>query len=110
MRRFAIAALLAATSITPANAADILIHGGPIHTGVDAAPTAEAVLIRDDKILFVGHDRDNAILVITADKYEWTFQDFFESFGVKWYTESGKDTEKQYLIYSPAISDEWELV
>lgn len=37
-----------------ANAADILIHGGPIHTGVDAAPTAEAVLIRDDKILFVG--------------------------------------------------------
>ncbi|KAH6717303.1 hypothetical protein DL95DRAFT_356167 [Leptodontidium sp. 2 PMI_412] len=63
-----------------------------------------------DKILFVGHDHGNAILVITADKYEWTFKDFFESFGVKWYTESGKDTEKQYLIYSPAISDEWELV
>ncbi len=54
MRRFALAALLAATSISSANAADILIHGGPIHTGVDAAPTAEAVLIRDDKILFVG--------------------------------------------------------
>ncbi|MBO9545967.1 amidohydrolase [Caulobacter sp.] len=54
MRRFALAALLAVTSITSANAADILIHGGPIHTGVDAAPTAEAVLIRDDKILFVG--------------------------------------------------------
>jgi predicted amidohydrolase YtcJ len=48
-------ALLAATALAgSANAADILIHGGPIHTGVDAAPTAEAVLIRDDKILFVG--------------------------------------------------------
>lgn len=54
MRRFALAALLAATSMSSAHATDILIHGGPIHTGVDAAPTAEAVLIRDDRILFVG--------------------------------------------------------
>lgn len=54
MRPILLAALLAATSLTGANAADILIHGGPIHTGVDAAPTAEAVLIRDDRILFVG--------------------------------------------------------
>ena len=54
MRRILLAALLAATSFTAANAGDILIHGGPIHTGVDAKPTAEAVLVRDDKILFVG--------------------------------------------------------
>ncbi|MCA0359104.1 MAG: amidohydrolase [Proteobacteria bacterium] len=54
MRRLVLAALLAATSLTTAQAGDILIHGGPIHTGVEAAPKAEAVLIRDDKILFVG--------------------------------------------------------
>lgn len=54
MRRILLAALLAATSFTAANAGDILIHGGPIHTGVDAKPTAQAVLLRDDKILFVG--------------------------------------------------------
>ncbi|RRN66083.1 amidohydrolase [Caulobacter sp. 602-1] len=54
MRRTLLAALLAATSFTAANAGDILIHGGPIHTGVDAKPTAQAVLLRDDKILFVG--------------------------------------------------------
>jgi predicted amidohydrolase YtcJ len=54
LRRILLAALLAATSITAANAGDILIHGGPIHTGVDARPTAQAVLVRDDKILFVG--------------------------------------------------------
>jgi len=59
LRRILLAALLAATSfagalLSKAWAADLLIHGGPIHTGVDAAPTAEAVLIRDDRILFVG--------------------------------------------------------
>ncbi len=54
MRRILLAALLAATSFTAANAGDILIHGGPIHTGVDAKPTAQAVLLRDDRILFVG--------------------------------------------------------
>jgi len=54
LRRFVLAALLAATSLSTAQAADILIHGGPIHTGVDAKPTAQAVLVRDDKILFVG--------------------------------------------------------
>lgn len=59
MRRLALAALLAFTSLSSAPlskawAGDMLIHGGPIHTGVDAAPTAQAVLIRDDKILFVG--------------------------------------------------------
>lgn len=54
MRRILLAALLAATSFTTAEAGDLLIHGGAIHTGVEAAPTAEAVLIRDDRILFVG--------------------------------------------------------
>lgn len=54
MRRILFAILLASASITTAHAADLLIHGGPIHTGVDAAPKAEAVLIRDDRILFVG--------------------------------------------------------
>lgn len=55
MRRLAsIAALLAAASLSTAQAGDLLIHGGPIHTGVEAAPTAQAVLIRDDRILFVG--------------------------------------------------------
>jgi len=54
MRRIILAALLAATSLTTAQAGDILIHGGPIHTGVEAAPSAQAVLIRDTKILYVG--------------------------------------------------------
>jgi len=54
LRRLALAALLAFTSLSSAKAGDLLIHGGPIHTGVDAAPTAQAVLIRDDRILFVG--------------------------------------------------------
>lgn len=54
LRRILFAALLAATATTTARAGDLLIHGGPIHTGVEAAPTAQAVLIRDDRILFVG--------------------------------------------------------
>uniref|UniRef100_B0SXN7 Amidohydrolase 3 n=1 Tax=Caulobacter sp. (strain K31) TaxID=366602 RepID=B0SXN7_CAUSK len=55
MRRIlTLAALMASASLAPAFAGDILIHGGPIHTGVAAAPTAQAVLIRDDRILFVG--------------------------------------------------------
>lgn len=61
MRRIlTLAALMACASSAPilfaekALAGDILIHGGPIHTGVAAAPAAEAVLIRDDRIAFVG--------------------------------------------------------
>jgi predicted amidohydrolase YtcJ len=53
-RTLILAALLAMSSLGAATAGDILIHGGPIHTGVAAAPTAHAVLIRDDRILFVG--------------------------------------------------------
>jgi predicted amidohydrolase YtcJ len=64
-RILTLAALLASTSLAPALAGDILIHGGPIHTGVAAAPTAEAVLIRDDRIAFVG---DLAAARAKADK------------------------------------------
>jgi len=53
-RILTLAALLASAGMSPALAGDILIHGGPIHTGVAAAPTAQAVLIRDDRIAFVG--------------------------------------------------------
>ena len=54
MRLAPLAVLLAASSLSTATAGDLLIHGGPIHTGVETAPTAQAVLIRDDRILFVG--------------------------------------------------------
>jgi predicted amidohydrolase YtcJ len=54
LRTLTLAALFAVSSLASATAGDLLIHGGPIHTGVAAAPTAQAVLIRDDRILFVG--------------------------------------------------------
>ncbi|WP_029908220.1 amidohydrolase [Caulobacter sp. UNC358MFTsu5.1] len=54
MRRILTLAALLATTSVPAFAGDILIHGGPIHTGVAATPSAQAVLIRDDRIAFVG--------------------------------------------------------
>ncbi|MBU4435054.1 MAG: amidohydrolase [Alphaproteobacteria bacterium] len=49
-----LAALLAGAGLSTASAGDLLIHGGPIHTGVEAAPDAQAVLIRDRTILYVG--------------------------------------------------------
>ncbi|PLR25034.1 amidohydrolase [Caulobacter zeae] len=56
MRRTALLApvLTLALAASPALAGDILVHGGPIHTGVAGAPPAEAVLIRDKAIAFVG--------------------------------------------------------
>ena len=54
MRPIVLAALLASATVSTASAGDLLIHGGPIHTGVEAAPSAQAVLIRDSRILFVG--------------------------------------------------------
>ncbi len=58
MRRTALPAvapiLALALAAGPALAGDILVHGGPIHTGVAGAPPAEAVLIRDKAIAFVG--------------------------------------------------------
>lgn len=44
--------LLAA--LNPCVAADLLIFGGPIHTGDTARPQVEALLIRGDKIVFAG--------------------------------------------------------
>ena len=37
-----------------ASAADLLIHGGPIYTGVDAAPKVEALVVKDGKVAFAG--------------------------------------------------------
>lgn len=56
MRRTALlaAAFALALPAGSALAGDILVHGGPIHTGVAGAPPAEAVLIRDRTIAFVG--------------------------------------------------------
>jgi predicted amidohydrolase YtcJ len=56
MRSLSLAAVsgLALLFCGPTLAADLLIHGGPIHTGVAAAPTAEAVVVRADRIAFVG--------------------------------------------------------
>jgi len=48
---FACAAALLAT---PAAAQNLWISGGPIYTGVEARPTAEAVIVQDGKITFVG--------------------------------------------------------
>jgi predicted amidohydrolase YtcJ len=58
MRRTLLLALLLAGAATTAQAQDLLIHGGKIYTGVDAAPTAEAVLVRDGRIAWVGAERD----------------------------------------------------
>jgi len=48
---FTAAAVLAAT---PALAQNLWISGGPIYTGVENRPTAEAVIVQDGKISFVG--------------------------------------------------------
>ena len=48
----AIAALMLAAA-PAAYAQNLLIRGGPIHTGVVAAPSAEVVLVRDGRIVFV---------------------------------------------------------
>jgi predicted amidohydrolase YtcJ len=44
---------LAALSSLPA-AADLLLHGGPIYTGIDARPRVDALLVRGDRIAFAG--------------------------------------------------------
>ncbi|WP_332678539.1 amidohydrolase [Brevundimonas sp.] len=53
IRTLALTLLLAGVAAS-AEAQDMLIKGGPIYTGVDAAPTAEAVLVRDGRIAWVG--------------------------------------------------------
>ncbi len=54
MRRTLLLALLLAGAAASAHAQDLLIRGGPIYTGVESAPTAEAVLVRDGRIAWVG--------------------------------------------------------
>lgn len=54
----ALSALTACQDATPlssaVNPADMIIFGGPIYTGVDNAPTAEALAVDDGKIVAVG--------------------------------------------------------
>ena len=54
MRRTLLFALLLAGAATTAEAQNLVIRGGPIYTGVDAAPTAEVVQVRDGRISYVG--------------------------------------------------------
>lgn len=41
-----------------AAAQDMMIHGGPIHTGVENAPAAEAVIVQGGRIAWVGRRAD----------------------------------------------------
>lgn len=41
---------------TVADAADMVLFGGPIHTADDAMPTAAAVAVRDGRIVYVGDE------------------------------------------------------
>ncbi|HEX7990248.1 MAG TPA: amidohydrolase family protein, partial [Stenotrophomonas sp.] len=49
--------VLAALTATNANAADTLYSGGPIITVDDRQPNAEAIVVRDGRIAFVGNRR-----------------------------------------------------
>ena len=46
--------VLAALTATSANAADTLYSGGPIVTVDDRNPDAEAIVVRDGRIAFIG--------------------------------------------------------
>jgi len=52
-RPFLTAAALTALAL-PAQAQDLLIRGGTIHTGVEARPVAEVVVAREGRIAYVG--------------------------------------------------------
>src|SRR4051794_9502586 len=52
--KIALACAAAALFATPAAAQNLWISGGPIYTGVAERPTAEAVIVQDGKITFVG--------------------------------------------------------
>ncbi|GAA0650968.1 amidohydrolase [Brevundimonas lenta] len=67
IRRLALALLLASAAAS-AQAQDLLISGGPIYTGVDAAPTAEAVLVRDGRIAWVGRAADQPAVDVSTVK------------------------------------------
>ena len=53
MRTLLLALLLAGTAAT-AQAQNLIIHGGPIYTGVDGAPPAQQVTVVDGRIAYVG--------------------------------------------------------
>ena len=53
IRSIALALLLAAGA-TSAQAQNLIIHGGPIYTGVDGAPPAQQVTVVDGRITYVG--------------------------------------------------------
>jgi predicted amidohydrolase YtcJ len=54
MRRTLLLALLLSGAAASAAAQDLVIRGGTIHTGVEAAPTAEVVQVRAGRIVYVG--------------------------------------------------------
>jgi predicted amidohydrolase YtcJ len=54
MIRTAFLALLLVGTAASAQAQDLVIRGGPIYTGVEDAPTAEVVQVRDGRISYVG--------------------------------------------------------
>jgi predicted amidohydrolase YtcJ len=66
MRRTLIIALLLAGAATTAQSQDLLIRGGPIYTGVEATPTAEAVLVRDGRIAWLGAEQDQPAVPTTV--------------------------------------------
>lgn len=53
-----IVAALALAACQPALAPDAIYHGGTIYTGVDGAPTVEAVSVKDGRILKMGTSAD----------------------------------------------------
>ncbi|RZJ04326.1 MAG: amidohydrolase [Brevundimonas sp.] len=58
MIRSTLIALLLSGAAFSAQAQDLIIRGGPIYTGVDAAPTAEVVQVRGGRIAYVGAAAD----------------------------------------------------
>ena len=53
-----VVAALALAACQPAEAPDAIYHGGTIYTGVDGAPTVEAVSVKDGRIVRTGTNAD----------------------------------------------------
>ena len=51
--------LLLSSVASVALAQDLVIRGGTIHTGVESAPEAEAIVVMDGRIAYVGQDRSD---------------------------------------------------
>ena len=54
MAQASLAALLAGCAHDPAEGRDLIVHGGPIHTGVRGVPRVEAVRVSGQRIVFAG--------------------------------------------------------